>query len=135
MKIDWSQNLSHLLWAEDRLQVRFSGIEAKWISVLDDSGNLLGVVIYTRFTVTNCEMSVAAASPKFLSRRALRAFFGYPFNQLGLERVTSLISVDNAKSYKLCRGLGFSVEGCLRKWFSPLDGMVMGLLKEECKWL
>ena len=135
MKIDWSQNLSHLLWAEEQLQVQFSSTEVKWISVTDDAGVLLGVVIYTRFTVTNCEMSVAAASPKFLSRRALKAFFGYPFHQLGLQRVTSVISADNLRSYKLCRGLGFSVEGCLRKWFSPLDGVVLGLLKEDCKWL
>lgn len=135
MKIDWSQNLRHLLWAEEKLQVRFSHDSTKWISTLSDDGSLLGVVIYNNFTTTNCEMSVAAASPKFLSRRALRAFFGYPFSQLALKRVTIVISVDNPKSYTFARGLGFSVEGCLRNWFDQTDGTLLGLLKEECKWL
>lgn len=135
MRIEWGQQLSHLLWAENILQVRFKQSECTWLTSLDDSGKILGVVIYTRFTATNCEMSVAAASPKFLSRRALRAFFGYPFGQMNLCRVTAVVSTDNPHSYQFNRRLGFSVEGQLRKWFGATDGIVMGLLKEECKWL
>lgn len=135
MKIEWGQKLSHLLWAENILQVRFKQSECTWLSSIDSHGNLLGVVIYTRFTATNCEMSVAAASPKFLSRRALRAFFGYPFGQMKLCRVTAVVSTDNPHSYQFNRRLGFSVEGSLRKWFGETDGIIMGLLKEDCKWL
>lgn len=134
MIIDWSQNLCHLLWAEQQLQVRF-GRQVKWLSTLDDEGNLLGVVVYNNFTQANCEMSVAAASPTFLNRRALKAFFGYPFNQLGCCRVTAVAASGNTVSYNFLRRLGFSVEGCLRKWFGTSDGLALGLLKEECKWL
>lgn len=135
MKIDWSQNLRCLLWAEEKLQVRFSETECKWIASLDDEGNILGVVVYTRFSLSNCEMSVAAASPRFLTRRALKAFFGYPFNQLGCLRVTAVTSSDNSHAYHFLRRLGFSVEGCLRQWFGKTDGLALGLLKKECKWL
>ena len=107
-----------------------------WLaSVNDETGEVLGVVVYTRFSKTNCEMSVAAASPKFLSRKNLRVFFGYPFHQLSQKRVTAVVEVTNQHSYKFNRRLGFQVEGKLRQWFPSGDGIVMGLLKEECKWL
>ena len=135
MRIEWGQSLTHLLWIENRLGVRFNQRDCTWLASISDSGELLGVVVYERCTKTNCEMSVAAASPKFLSKNALRIFFSYPFLQLKLRRVTAVVSSLNSKAYVFNRRLGFEVEGQLRNWFEDSDGIILGLQKEDCKWL
>lgn len=135
-RIEWGQKPEHLQFLEKALGVSYSKEpHVMWLASVDENDEVLGVVAYTRFSSTNCEMSVAAASPRFLNRANLRSFFGYPFHQLQLKRVTAVVEVTNKHAYKFDRKLGFQVEGVLRQWFPTCDGIVMGLLKEECKWL
>ena len=133
--VDWSQNLDHLHFASSAIDVKFDPAQVTWLASLDESGNLLGVVVYSRFSECNCEMSVVAASPKFLTRKALKAFFGYPFHQLKLPRVTAVVATNNKRAFNFNQRLGFVVEGYLRKWFADADGIVLGMLKDECRWL
>ena len=135
MKVDFSQNLEHLAWACEKLRVRFSPKDVTWLSAVDSDGKLAGVVIYSRHSTTNCEMSVVAANPRFLTRRTLRMFFGYPFNQLGYLRVMAVTEHTNRHAAEFLQRLGFALEGYLRKWFGTADGLLMGMLKEECPWL
>lgn len=135
MRVDFEQKLEYLQFAEQSLKVHFPQASCTWLTSLDEAGSILGVVVYERCTQYNCEMSVAAASPLFLNRRALRVFFRYPFTQLNLRRVTAMVSVQNTHAYQFNRRLGFSVEGCARRWYGDADGILLGMLKEECKWL
>ncbi|WP_230682105.1 GNAT family N-acetyltransferase, partial [Streptococcus pneumoniae] len=61
--------------------------------------------------------------------------FGYPFNQLGCVRMTSLIRRSNARSRRFCEGLGFQVEGVIRLGFRTEDAILLGLLRSECRFL
>jgi RimJ/RimL family protein N-acetyltransferase len=136
VKIEWEQNPERLAWVEATLQVKFPQSDVTWLSSVGEGGELFGVVVYSRFTASGCEMSVAAASPRFLSRNILRDFFSYPFLQLGKLRVTAVVEHTNAHSLQFNRRLGFRAEGLLRNWFGQdRHGIVLGMLKEECKWL
>lgn len=135
MKIVWEQKPEYLEFANKLLNVNFLSKDVTWLASVDDGDNILGVVVYSRFSRKNCEMSVAAASPKFLNKRALKAFFGYPFYQLGCNRVTAVVETTNRHALEFDKRLGFRVEGLLQRWFENSDGIIMGLLKEECKWL
>ncbi len=123
-----------LQWANNRLGVNFMPSDCRWITSIGNNNDILGVVIFSRFTPWNCELSVVSSSPKFLTRELLRVVFNYIFNQCGLCRATSVIESDNVKALKLNRGLGFKDEGLLKHWYGNKDGIVLGLLKEECKW-
>lgn len=133
--IVWGQELAHLEFAERLLKVKFIPAESSWLASVDANGSLLGVVVYTRFSKYNCEMSVAAASPRFLSKKSLKSFFGYPFLQLGLRRVTAVTEETNHHAQAFLLRLGFTPEGILRDWFETTDGIILGMLKGECKWL
>lgn len=133
--IVWEQRLEDLEFVNTVLGVTFIPSETAWLASVDSTGKRLGVVVYNRFSKHNCEMSVAAASARFLSKQNLKAFFGYPFYQCQLRRVTAVVEADNKRSLEFCRRLGFVEEGVLRKWFGDQDGIVLGLLKEECRWL
>lgn len=133
--IVWDQRPEFLEFAERILQVKFIPAESTWLTSRSAEGQILGVVVYTRFSKFNCEMSVAAASARFLSKSNLKSFFGYPFHQCQFRRVTAVVEEGNTHSLDFNRRLGFHREGVLRGWFGDQDGIIFGMLKEECPWL
>lgn len=77
------------------------------------------------------EVSIAADTPRWISRQRVSLILGYPFRQLGCGRVTAAIMSSNSRSIRLCEGLGFKREGLLRRGFGRDDAVVLGLLREE----
>lgn len=134
--IDTSGHPALLHFANQVLEVSFVPEECRWIGSVTEDMEIMGVVVYSRWTAHNCEMSVASVTPKFMTRAFLRKVFGYPFTELGLCRVTAVVEVANTKALDMNHGLGFKDEGILRNWYGEgKDGVVMGMLKDECKWL
>lgn len=130
-----AQDLAVLDWASKILNVAFDPKQCAWVANVSDSGELLAVVIYTRFSPWNCEMSVASASPKWASRGFIRAAFHYPFKQCGMNRVTAAVEPDNTKSIDMLERLGFVREATLAEWFGDKDAYVYRMTRKECKWL
>ncbi len=123
-----------LQFASDVLRVRFDPAQSAWISSVDEE--VEAVVVFTRFSPFNCEMSIATNGKKRWARREfIRACYRYPFVQRGLARITVVIEDGNEPSLSLCRKLGHVEEGTLKSWFGPKDGIVMRMLKSECKYL
>jgi RimJ/RimL family protein N-acetyltransferase len=131
--IDYAQRPEHLKWAESLLGQRFDARAACWLTSLDQTGKILGVVIFSRFTTGNCEITVASVDPRFISKRFAFAVAAYPFLQLDCRRVTAFIAVENAKSLSLAQRLGFRIEGTARDWFPTGDAHILGLLRQDCK--
>ena len=134
--IDTSGHPALLQFANEILEVNFLPEECRWIASVTEDMQIMGVVVYSRWTKHNCEMSVASVTPRFLTRSFLKVVFGYPFNELNFARVTAVVEADNHKALDMNRGLGFKDEGILRNWYGEnRNGVVMGMLKDECKWL
>lgn len=135
--IDYAQKLQYLAWAEALLKQKFDPRAAVWLTSLSQSGTILGVVIFSRFTTGNCEITAASASPRFLTKGFLYACIGYAFGQMEMRRVTAFVAVDNRKSLSLALQLGFRPEGVMREWFPSSDAHALGLLRDDCltKWL
>lgn len=77
------------------------------------------------------EVSIAADTPKWISRQRVSLILGYPFRQLRCQRVGAGIMASNKRSIRLCEGLGFKREGVLRRGFGRDDAVILGLLREE----
>ena len=134
--IAFTQNPEQLEWASRILNVKYDPNLCSWLSELSEDGETRAVVVFTRFTPYNCEMSVASdGSSKWFSSRAARAWFGYPFNQLRVNRVTAVAEQFNERSISMLRKLGFVEEGTLKQWFGQQDGIVFRMLKDECTWI
>lgn len=130
------QDPAYFRWASDILKVEFvPGTGCKALTNLSADGRVLGVVIYSRFTARNCEMSVASdGSGHWMTREYLRATFGYPFVQCKLQRVMAVVEANNARALALDLRLGFVQEGRLRDWFPDQDGLLLGMLRSECRY-
>lgn len=106
------------------------------IGVADTSGKLIAGAVYHRWRGFDCELTFAASSPRWCRKGILRALFHYPFVQCQMKRMTLIIGDNNKRALKLNLGLGFTVEGRVRKAYDGThDAWVLGMLREECKWL
>ncbi len=120
-------------WAGVRIGASFDPATAKGISVLCENG--AATVLYTDYRKVDIRMHVAGVG-HWLSRAALSVWFGYPFQELGVRRVTGLVARKNRVARRLNEKLGFVQEGCMRHAMENGDHMILyGMLREDCRWL
>jgi hypothetical protein len=92
----------------------------------------VAVAVYSSFNGVNCEVTIASESAQWLKKKYLSILMAYPFKQLGCERITVLVKVNNSRTIKTAIKVGFTMEGVLRKFMeSGEDVVILGYLKEE----
>lgn len=106
------------------------------IARVSPDGRIRAVVLLSQSGRFTGELSVASDGTKnWVSRSLLRAAFAYFFDQLGLPRVEARVHSQNEKALRLNEGLGFKREGVRRLSFGDADGILLGMLREECRWI
>lgn len=107
------------------------------IGVIRDEQLIGGVVYFDwRPNIPSVHVAYAFDSPRWATPHVLRAVCRYPFEQLGCVRVTCIVGRRNKRSRRFVeRGIGFKLEGLVRKGFGIDDACIYGLLKHECRWL
>jgi RimJ/RimL family protein N-acetyltransferase len=96
---------------------------------------IAGVVYHSYRPKYNIEMSIAAITPKWATRKTLKALFAYPFMQLGLPRVTAVVSAKDKSVQRFDERLGFKREGLMRDAHPDGDAVIYGLLRKDCKYI
>lgn len=135
MKIHFGDDALVAEWVTQRIAHVDSFEGAKTLGVVGDDGSPLGAVVYHEFRGNDIQMSCAAESAAWLSRRILKAIFSYPFVQLKCRRVTAMTPAKNKHTRDFLEGVGFTQEGIMRQGFDSDDCVVYGMLREECKWI
>lgn len=109
---------------------------AKIISIFKNE-KLIAAVIYTNYYEgISVEMSIASIDKRWATRHNLKAFFKYPFIDLGVKRVTTLCSAKERDIIMFNKRLGFKPEGYHREaHHNGEDAVSFGMLKNECKWI
>lgn len=132
----YGQDERLLQWAFERMAFT-ARMDAKAIGWGDEStGNIKGVVIWDGFSECDCNIHVASdGSGHWLTRPLLIAAFSHPFLQWGRRRVTSLIPESNTNAIRFNRHLGFKQEGICRNAAPDGDIILMGMLREECRFI
>lgn len=106
------------------------------LMVVNSKGEFCAGVIVSEYRGIDCQMSVAAETPAVWRPHVLRAVFQYVFVQIGCVRCTATTRKTNMKARSFLEGLGFKLEGNLRKGFDGVkDSLIYGLLAEECRFL
>lgn len=103
------------------------------IGVVDSAGRIVGGVVFHGWNnhYRSIEMSSAADSAKWLSRRVIAGILSYPFEQLGVERLSSITRPEDKRTRHALEAIGMTYEGSGRKVFGEYDGAVYCLLKDE----
>ncbi len=104
---------------------------------IERDGRVVAGVVYEGMTSRDVNMHCAIDDPSAVNYAWMFTVFDYPFNQCGLIRVTGLVPRSNTKALSFdIDKVGFKVEGIVRKAFPNGDDVVvLGMLKDECKWI
>lgn len=132
------QTLELAEWAGQRLgePLEAFGFDRKGFPLFQCMGfaredKLLCVVVAYHRTQDNIFMAFAADSPRWASKQNIAALGAWAFDQLGVKRITATVKKNNKRARKFDEGIGFKVEGKVRKLQDGTDAILYGMLKEE----
>lgn len=109
--------------------------DAKAIGLKRD-GSIVAVTVFDGFSQCDCNMHIASDGTKrWLNKAFLLASFAYPFQQLGLRRVTGLVPAKNADALRFDMNLGFEFEGRCRDALPDDDIIILGMLRANCRFI
>jgi hypothetical protein len=104
-----------------------------------EKDSLLGGVLFTDFRGGSVVMHWAGFHPNWISRSLIWLSFDYPFRQLDVNKVFGLTPESNIIARNTALRFGFKIEHVIDDVFKRADGFnslyVLGLRKEDCKWL
>lgn len=132
--IRYHDSAAMLDWASRHLGLPFRD-DAKAIGLAGDD-DLRAVVVYDGFSACDCNMHVVSdGSGHWLTRAFLSVVFAHPFLQWRLRRVTGLVPARNTRALRFDIKLGFAYEGRCRHALPDDDIIVLGLLREQCRFI
>lgn len=140
MKIILGESPRLLPWAAELMPFQnFTwGPNCNTIGVENKDGDLIAVAVYHDY-YPSCGvicMSLAAKSPRWATPRVFAEMLAFPFLGLGCQRITTYQPEGLTHAHKLVEGVGFKLEGVMRRGFGDRDARIYGLLREDAeRWL
>lgn len=123
-------------WMHEKTGVDFKEGTYQALMVLDDTDTFCAAVIVNNFRGFDCELSCAAEVQSAWRPHVCAAIAHYLFLQLGCTRVTAKVRKTNKRARSTLEGMGFQLEGRLRKGYDGVkDALIYGLLAGECAYL
>jgi RimJ/RimL family protein N-acetyltransferase len=103
---------------------------------LERNGELIAGVLFDNFNGRSINMHVASdGSRGWMNREYLWYCFHYPFEQLGVKRITGLVAASNEDAMKFDTHLGFIHEATLKDAAPDGDLHILRMFKDECRFL
>lgn len=86
--------------------------------------------------ISDVSCAVYIKDPKAIRPSVVRKILDYPFNQLGVRRLSAQVPASNRSAIDQAQRLGFVVEGT-KKYMAPDGGdvLMLGLYPENCPYL
>lgn len=133
-EIIYGEDKSLIAWAESVIGCQFRS-DATAIGLKHNEA-IVAVTVFDGFSLCDCNMHIASnGSGHWLTRKFLISSFAYPFIQLKLRRVTGLVPAKNEAALKFDLHLGFEFEGRCKNALPDDDIIILGLLRENCKYI
>ena len=98
-------------------------------------GELVAGVAYANWNGPNVECHIASRGPNWLTRKFLWTILDYPFNQLGVNRITVCVGEGNQRSRKFVEHMGFSLEARLSGAHQSGDLLIYKMFWHECRYI
>lgn len=106
-------------WVSERTtstgEIGFDGAYSA-IGVVRDKEIIAGFIFHDwNPTYKTIQMTLAAHTPRWGTRRIIEGLLRYPFVELGVQRITVLINENNHASLRLAEGVGFKREAVIER--------------------
>ncbi len=103
------------------------------LAIEDRFGHLRGAAVLNDFC--DCNIELTCVGKGAFSRDVCRELAQVAFNVNGCERITIRTRKGNVKLVAMALRWGWMVEGVLRRWYEDDDAVVMGMVREDCRFL
>ena len=117
-------------------QVRQHGFgECRAIGIIDAEGRLVGGMVFHHWwpEAGTIEFSGAATTPKWLTRHTLDRLFGYAFEIVGVQMLTTRNSASNTRLHRQLTAYGFDRFDIPRLFGREEAGVIWTLTDEQYK--
>lgn len=99
-------------------------------------GQIVAGVAYANWNGVNVECHIASdRSRRWLTRQYLWTIFDYPFNQLGVKRITVCVGEGNRDSARFVEHLGFKIESRLESAHPTGALLIFRMFRSECPYI
>lgn len=106
------------------------------VTWLGEDGHPLAVALFTDYNKANINIHISAVPGKQWFRREFLWYcFHYPFEVLGVKRLTGVVASNNKQAIKFDENLGFILEATLKDAHPEGDLLVYAMVKDQCRWL
>lgn len=115
---------------------RVDFMDPRWFCVTgrQDDGKLAGVCIFEFTSSWEAHMTIVIVDPRCITRRVMRSMFTAVFSRA--TRITAYCEPLNETAIRQARQMGFQPEGYLRRVIEGTrDAIVLGMLRDECRYL
>ena len=121
------------IWVAQRVKGAYFAARSSALGYAID-GEITAGVIYENYNAASVVAHIAVEG-KRMSPYFVWAIFDYPFNQLGVNRITVCVGQGNASSRRFVEHLGFQLEANLSGAHPTGDLMIYRMFKNECRWI
>ncbi len=104
------------------------------VGVVGQTGSLMAGVVFHDYQPAcgTVQLSCAADTPKWASRKIVRAILHVPFMQYACNKVWTATPHQNERAIKFNKGIGFRPEATLRHQFGPKQhAVICSMLRSE----
>lgn len=124
-----------LPWAQERIGIGPFRRDAYTMG-LEKDGELVMVVVFDNFSAVDCNVHLCSdGSRRWMNKDILLAAMAYVFVQLKLNRITGLVPAKKTDVIAFDEHFGFEREGYCRKALPDDDLVILGLLRENCRFI
>jgi RimJ/RimL family protein N-acetyltransferase len=103
---------------------------------VDEENKIEWVVGFTAFIGKTCQMHVINLVDSYTPKGLLFAAFDYPFNYLGVEKITAIVNSLNTRAMNYDKKLGFTEVVRLEGMHDDGgDLVVLEMNKVDCRWI
>jgi len=120
-------------WVCERAGLKYAPERFTGIGRIKD-GQIVAGVLYEDCNGASVYCHIAGEG-NWANKHFLWLIFDYPFNQLGVRRITTTVCPNNVRSQKFTARLGFEVEAKLKDAHPEGDIWVFRMFKENCRWI
>lgn len=104
------------------------------IGKIGKDGKLVAGVLYEDYNGANIVCHIAGEG-NWATREFLNIIFDYPFNQLGVRRITAPNDSTNEQAIRLVTRMGFALESTLKQATPDGDLLLFVLFKDDCRFI
>jgi RimJ/RimL family protein N-acetyltransferase len=133
MRVLYGHDANIAAWVQARIPNITSFGQCSALGVISGDGKPLAGIVFHDYQPAygTIQISMAAESPRWASRRIIGEILSYPFKQLGVRKIWTATPLKNERAIRFNKGIGFKQEAVLANQFGDDHAVICRMFKKQ----